>query len=137
MLKRATFRHIEAEIYSYEETKEYIKKLRDAIIEGSTQNNEYIGVAARSGYKTSSVEIKGTLLADHILLNEMTRITDAIQKVYKHLPESKQKLMELKYWSNEDYTIEQLAEKLNISESTVKRWRQEIVYRVAMMLGWR
>jgi hypothetical protein len=62
-LKRATYRHIEAEIYAYHDTLKAIDELRDEIILASRQ--EELGVAVSGGdYSASEVERRTTKLAD-------------------------------------------------------------------------
>lgn len=131
-LSKATFRHIEKELYCYHDTKEYIKELREQIMDEVPK--DVVGIKP-TGYRSSITEIKGTKLADHKLLREMERITKVIEEVYTRLPDERKRMIELKYWSN--LSTKQVAEKLHVDDSTIRRWRQAVVYAIALRLGWR
>ena len=132
-LKKSTFAFVETQLYCYHDTVNYMKTIREEI-QDSTGHDE---TGIKAGFCTSVTETKAIKLADHIMLREMKRICDGIERVYKSLPEEKQKLVVHKYWNAERKMIAELAEVLHCGETTVKRWREEIAIRVAMMLGWR
>lgn len=151
-LKRATYRHIEAEIYAYYETLQAIRDLRADIILAGRQ--EELGVAVGEGYATSKVERRATKLADSILLREMERITRAIAETYARAKEEARRVVWVKYrltidWqppaelaaqmegrNRFDMTAREMARVLNMDESTFHRYRTGFVYGVAERLGW-
>lgn len=133
-LKRATYRHIEAEIFAYKDTLKAIEELRRDIILAGKQ--EELAVSG-GGYVGSIVERRATRLADSILLKEMERITRAITDVYRDLPADRQRMMEFKYWGEgRNLRSPAIADALHIDESTLRRWRNGIVYAIAEKLGW-
>jgi RinA family phage transcriptional activator len=151
-LKRATYRHIEAEIFAYHETLQAIRDLRSDIILASRQE---LGTAAGGeGYITSQVERRATRLADSILLREMERITGAIASAYLVAKEDGRQVIWVKYglalnWQPPveleqrmagkdrfDLNVGQMAAILAIDESTFHRYRTGFVYGVAERLGW-
>jgi RinA family phage transcriptional activator len=135
-LKRAAYRHIEAEIYAYHDTlKEITRRRQDIILGGDTEIRPAIGASGYSG--TSTVERRATKLADSLLLREMERITAAIENSFARLDEEKKKAIEYKYWGNgKDKRPAAAAQELNIDETTLRRWRGGFVYSIAEQLGW-
>lgn len=151
-LKRATYRHIEAEIYAYYETLQAIRDLRADIILAGRQ--EELGAAVGEGYATSKVERRATKLADSLLLREMERITRAITETYARTKEEARWVIWVKYgltidWqppqelaqklqgrSRFDLSARDMAEILAVDESTFHRYRTGFVYGIAERLGW-
>jgi RinA family phage transcriptional activator len=152
-IKRAAYRHIEAEIYSYNETLRAIDELRDEIILAGRQ--EELGLAVSGGgYVGSQVERRATRLADSILLREMERITKAIEDTYAVAKEEARKVVWVKYglaigWeppaelaaqiegcSRFDMSPDTMAGVLVMDRATFHRYRSGFVYGVAEKLGW-
>ncbi len=151
-LKRATYRHIEAEIYSYHDTLKAIEDLRRDIILSSRSE----GVVAVGGdsYIQSGVERRATRLADSILLKEMERITTAIRDVYRLTKDEARRVIWVKYglaiewqppkelaaalsgWNRFTMSVRNMADILAVDESTFHRYRTGFVYGVAEKLGW-
>ena len=152
-IKRATYRHIEAEIYSYYDTLRAIEELRaDIILAG---RKEVCGAVVGDRYAgTSIVERRATKLADSVLLREMERITRAIRDTYARAKEECRRVVWVKYdlaidWeppaelrermqgrNRFDMRARDMAEVLNIDESTFHRYRTGFVCGVAERLGW-
>ena len=154
-LKRATYRHIEAEIYAYHDTLQAIEELRrDIILAGGRQ--EAYGAAVGGRYAgTSTVEKRATKLADSLLLREMERITQAIRDVYARAKEQARQVVWVKYglalegWeppaelvarmegrNRFDMSPDDMAEVLAVDRATFHRYRSGFVYGVAERLGW-
>jgi len=152
-LKRATYRHIEAEIYAYHDTMQAIEELRTDIILGGRQE-AYGNVVGDRFTGTSIVERRATKLADSVLLREMERITKAIADTYARAKEECRRVVWVKYglaieWepptelaarmegrNRFDMTVREMAEILAVEESTFHRYRTGFVYGVAERLGW-
>ena len=152
-LKRATYRHIEAEIYSYYETLKAIEELRTDIILAGSQE-AYGAVVGGRNAGTSTVERRATKLADSVLLREMERITRAIEDTYARAKEEGRRVVWVKYalaidWqppaeiqaqmeerNRFDMSPDDMAEVLNIDRATFHRYRSGFVYGVAERLGW-
>lgn len=153
-LKRATYRHIEAEIYAYHDTLQAIEEFRTDIILAGRQE-AYGAVVGGRFPGTSIVERRATKLADSILLREMERITKAIADTYSQTKEEGRRVVWVKYglalegWeppaelaarmegrNRFDMSAREMAEILAIDESTFHRYRTGFVYGVAKRLGW-
>lgn len=136
-LKKATFSHIESELYSYHDTLREINNLRKDIMFTRENDDENIG-GGRSSIPGRPTERIATRLATHKRLNKLEEIANAIEKVYTGLPEDYQKLVRLKYWTRpQTLTWRGIADKLFVTSRTAQRWRDEIVNTIAEVLGWR
>lgn len=154
-LKRATYRHIEAEIHAYYDTLKTIEELRQDIILAGRQENSYAAVVGDRYAGTSIVERRATKLADSLLLREMERITQAIRDVYARAKEECRRVVWVKYglalegWeppaelaarmegrNRFDMGPEKMAEILSVDRATFHRYRSGFVYGVAERLGW-
>lgn len=136
-LKKATFKHIESELYAYKDTLNEIQQLRQNIMFTKQNDDENIG-GGRSLFPSSPTERIATRLVTHKKLNQLEEIANAIQKVYTGLPEEYQKLVRLKYWTRpQTKTWEGIAEELHVNRATAYRWRDNIVESIAEVLGWR
>ena len=150
-LKRATYRHIEAEIYAYWETLQAIEDLRRDIILGEQEEAPKV---SGGGYVGSFVENRATRLADSVLLREMQRITKAIQDTYARAKEDCRNVVYIKYGLSIDWEppqdvktkvndqmrfnapIADLAGIMSVDERTFYRYRSGFVYGIAERLGW-
>jgi RinA family phage transcriptional activator len=136
-LKKATFKHIESELYSYHDTLKEINNLRKDIMFTKENDDENIG-GGRSSFPSSPTEQIATRLATHKRLGQLEEVTHAIQKVYTGLPEDYQKLMRLKYWTRpQTLTWEGIADKIPVSRRTAFNMRDEVVWSIGEVLGWR
>ena len=154
-LKRATYRHIEAEIYAYQDTLKAIDELRQDIILAGGRQEAYVAVVGGRFAGTSIVERRATKLADSILLREMERITKAIEDTYARAKEECRRVVWVKYgltlegWcppkelaaqmegrNRFDIGPEAMAEILSVDRATFHRYRSGFVYGVAERLGW-
>ena len=152
-MKRATYRHIEAEIYNYHDTLKAIEELRADIILAGRQ--EVCGAVVGDRYAgTSIVERRATKLADSVLLREMERITKAIADTYAQAKEECRRVVWVKYglaidWqppaelagkmlgrNRFDMAPDDMAEVLAVDRATFHRYRSGFVYGVAEKLGW-
>jgi RinA family phage transcriptional activator len=136
-LKKATFKHIESELYGYHDTLKEIDNLRKDIMFCNDNDDENIG-GGRNNLPSSPTERIATRLATHKRLIQLEEVTNAIYKVFQGLPEDYQKLVRLKYWTRpQTLTWEGIADKLYITSRQAMRWRDDIIFAVAEVLGWR
>ncbi|GIN88694.1 hypothetical protein J6TS2_50800 [Heyndrickxia sporothermodurans] len=136
-LKKATFKHIESELYAYHETVREIESLRQNIMFTKQNDDENIG-GGRSSLPSSPTERVATRLVTHKKLNQLEEIANAIQKVFTGLPEDYQKLVRLKYWTRPQMkTWEGIANEIPVSRRTAFNMRDEIVNSIGEVLGWR
>lgn len=135
-LRRGTFQHIEAELYAYHDTLKEIAKLRNEILHASSEPDRVGG--GRSNLPVNMTETTAIRLTTDKRLNSLVEVADAIRTVYDALPEGKQKLVQLRYWSRPQLlTWDGIALNLNVSRRTAINWRDEIVTAIALKLGWR
>jgi RinA family phage transcriptional activator len=153
-LKRATYRHVEAEIYDYYKTLQAMDEFRRDIILASGRQEAYSAAVGDRYAGTSIVERRATKLADSALLREMERITKAIEDTYARAKEECRRVVWVKYalaidWqppaeiqaqmegrNRFDMSPDDMAEVLNVDRATFYRYRSGFVYGVAERLGW-
>lgn len=134
-LKKATFKHIEAELYCYYDTLRGIEQIRKDIMYNK-EVDENIG-GGRSNIPSKPTERMATAIIMNKMLQQLEAITEAIRSVYERLPDEKKQLVKLRYWTKQQYSWEEIAEQLHVSKRQAIRWRDEIVYAIAEKLGWR
>ena len=154
-LRRATYRHVEAEIYDYYKTLQKMDEFRRDIILANDRQEAHGAVVGGRYAGTSIVERRATELADSELLKEMKRITRAIEDTYSRLKEIGRQVVWVKYglaledWeppaelrermqarNRFDMGPDDMAEVLNMDRATFYRYRSGFVYGVAERLGW-
>lgn len=134
-LRKATFKHIEAELYAYKDTVKEIDKLRQEIMYGYREQDE-------SGIRSSAIgrpteQIATRLVTDKRLRN-LEEIVYAIESVLGMLDDTQRELVELKYFKkNNALNWLGIAEKCNIHEQTAYKYRRMIIYAIAEKVGWR
>lgn len=136
-LKKATFKHIESELYSYHDTLKEIQQTRQSIMFDRETNDENVG-GGRSSIPYSPTEAIATRLATHKKLGQLEEVANAIEKVYTGIPEEYQKLVRLKYWTKPQLkTWEGIAQQIPVGRRTAFNMRDEVVCAIAEELGWR
>jgi len=154
-LRRATYRHVEAEIYDYYKTLQKMDEFRRDTILANVRQEAFGAVVGGRYAGTSIVERRATELADSIMLKEMERITKAIEDTYSRLKEIGRQVVWVKYglalegWeppaklvarmkgrNRFDMSPDDMAEVLNVDRATFYRYRSGFVYGVAERLGW-
>ena len=155
LIKRAAYRHVEAEIYAYQDTLQAMEELRKDIILAGGRQEAYGAVVGGRYAGTSIVERRATKLADSLLLREMERITRAIEDTYARAKEEGRRVVWVKYglvlegWqppsnlavrmegrNRFDMSPDHMAEVLAVDRATFHRYRSGFVYGVAERLGW-
>lgn len=132
-----TFKFIESELTYYHDSLKELEQLKNDIIYGTGSSDENVG-GGRSNIPQSTTERKGIALSESREIQQLQRITSAIQSVTDRLPPEKKKLVQLKYWAKpQTLTWDGIAYELNVSRMTVLRWRQEIVYAIIQITGMR
>lgn len=135
-IKKGTFKHIESELYAYHDTCREIEELRKNILLSSAVPDLTGG--GKSNLPGDPTGRVATRLATHRKLEQLERIVYAIEKVVNQLPDEKKKLVKLKYWTKpQTLTWDGIAQELHISRRTAINWRNDIVYAIAEILGWR
>lgn len=135
-LRKPVFKLVEAELYQYRETKKEIERVRQQIMYGSPQDENTGG--GRGNLPTDPTGSVATALVINKRLQNMESVVHAIETVYEKSDEHHKRLIELKYWTNpQTLTWEGIAQKLYVGRMTAFRWRNEIIYSIAELMGWR
>ena len=136
-LRKATFKHIESELYAYQDTLKEIKNLRMEIITGNKPPDENVGAGANSvrnpGRPTEQI---ATQLLTHKTLRNLEEITGAIEYAYNALSRDHQRLVETKYWSRKKLNWDDVAIQLNMHRNTALKLRKDVVMLIANKIGW-
>jgi len=135
-IKKATFKHIEAELYSYHDTKKEIARLREEIMYDTQQLDENIG-----GNRTLEVgrptERIATRLLTHKTLRNMEEVTEAIESVYNNLEKEQQGIVNMRYWAKPGKDWDYIADTCMMGRRTAFNYREMIVLAIAEKIGWR
>lgn len=129
--KLKSFKHIEAELYAYWDTINELKQIKKDVLHSTTNEIEE--------RKSNLLGDRGkTILLTHKKIQQLDEIVTVISSVYEQLPPEKQKLIKLKYWTkHQPLTWEGISRRVNVSRRMALYWRDEIVYMIADLLGWR
>jgi RinA family phage transcriptional activator len=139
-LKPATFKHIEAELYGYNDTKREIMKRREELMYPFNEDPEDMSIVKGA----NSVRTPGrpterivTRLTMDKRLRNFEEITEAIESAYKEISEDHRRVVKTKYWSGRNLTWEGIASECNMHRNTAKKYQKEFVMLVAEKVGWR
>ncbi|EAG3390893.1 DUF722 domain-containing protein [Listeria monocytogenes] len=137
-LRQAHYKLIEDELRYYHATKKEILEKRANIVMGSVHQefkDENQG-GGSSGQISNEVEQRVMLLQMDREIQRMSDTVRAIETVLNTLSDEDKQLVQFRYWDRSRPTWLWIACKLNISESTAKRKRKEIIYKIAERLGY-
>lgn len=132
-MKPSTFKHIEAELASFHETKKEIDKRREEIM-NPTMTEELVG--GRTNEISDPTGRIATRLVMDKRLGELERIESSIARVLDKLEEKPGKLVHLAYWTRNKKTWDGMAMELEVGRATLFRWRNEIIKAIGENLGW-
>ena len=136
-LTKATFKKIESEWSNYKNTLYEIKLLEESIHHPFQESVSVPG--GKNSVRTISkdVEDKAIRLTTHKQLIYLKEVVNAIETVYRQLPDDKKKLVKARYWSNKEFDWNGIAKECNVSRRQAFNWRDDIVVATAKLLGWR
>ncbi|EDF4965460.1 DUF722 domain-containing protein [Listeria monocytogenes] len=137
-LRQAHYKLIEDELRYYHSTKKEMLEKRANIVMGSMHQefrDENQG-GSSSGQISNEVEQRVMLLQMDREIQRMSNTVIAIDTVLSTLSDEDKQLVHFRYWDRSRPTWTWIACKLNISESTAKRKRKEIIYKIAERLGY-
>lgn len=135
-IRKGTFQYIESELFAYHETRQEIVRLKNDLLYGSNTPDSTGG--GRSNLPGDPTGRTGTLLVTHRRIEQLERITDAIESVYERLPADKKKFIYLRYWKRPQLlTWDGIAAELNVSRRQAFRWRDEVIWAIAEKSGLR
>lgn len=136
-IRKATFQHVESELFTYHETRKEIIRLKNDILHARISTDENVG-GGRGNLPGDPTGKTATLIVSHRKIEQLERIVDAIESVVERLPPEKRKLIELRYWTKpQRFTWDGIAAELHVSRRTAMNWRDEIVRAIVEKIGWR
>ncbi|CQR75084.1 hypothetical protein SOV_35880 [Sporomusa ovata DSM 2662] len=128
-LSRNTHKYVEQEIRQYKNTLKELEYLKNEIILESPEKQE--GKSSAIGNPTASKAVKVSM--DKKII-ELEKTQKAIEKTYRRISNDKKVVME-EYWQGR-CTTAGLAYRIGVDERTIRRWKQYIVYSVAVELNY-
>ncbi len=128
-LSKNTYKYVEQEIRQYKNNQKELNCLKNDVILEAPEKQE--GRSSAIGNPTASKAIKVSMDKKIIALE---RILKAIEKTYRGLNDDKKVIME-EYWLGK-YTTARLAHRVGVNERTIRRWKEYIVYSVAVELNY-
>lgn len=134
---RDTFRHIEANLRDYDETKRRVGELELQIAErgmGIAYDNQAHEQQASPEWSDPTPK-RASAIAQHKLIGRMRAFVTATDTVYELLPDEYRALVQAFYWGKKFVSKRQVAAQLGISEDTFGRRRTRIVEALAEQLG--
>ncbi|WP_243646899.1 transcriptional regulator [Scopulibacillus darangshiensis] len=135
----ATFKHIEAELYGYHETKKEIRRLREEILSGGQRDDDDNTGAGSNSTRTPgrpTERIATRLMTDKRLRN-LEEIVEAIDNIYDSVPDHYKEMINIKYWSNKNFKWSEVANECFVHPNTATKMRSEVITLIADKLGWR
>lgn len=137
-LRPAQYKSIEDEIRFYHDTKKELEQLRVDVVLGSTfqeYSDENTG-GGSAGQINNPTEQRALLLQMDKQIERRQRVILALESVLNKLSDEDKQLIHFRYWDRSKPTWIWIANKLNMSESTAKRKRRDIIYKIAERLGY-
>ncbi|EAC4638183.1 DUF722 domain-containing protein [Listeria monocytogenes] len=137
-LRKAQYKLIEDELRYYHSTKKELLEKKANVVMGSWHRN-YVDEnqgGGSSGNISNEVENRVILLQMDKEIQRLQSIITAIESVLSLLSDEDKQLVQFRYWDRSNPTWIWIANKLNMSESTAKRKRKEIIYKIALKLGY-
>ncbi|WP_088825667.1 DUF722 domain-containing protein [Listeria goaensis] len=137
-LRTAQYKSIEDEIRYYHDTKKELEQLRVNVVLGSAfqeYSDENIG-GGSAGQINNPTEQRALLLQMDKQIERRQRVIFALESVLNKLSDEDNQLIHFRYWDRSKPTWVWIASKLNMSESTAKRKRRDIIYKIAERLGY-
>ena len=126
-LSKNRFKYVEREIRQYKDSLQELKRLKNDIILASPVKLE--GKSNSIGNATANKAIQ---ISMDIKIIGLEKVIQAIETAYNRMSPEKKVVME-EYWQ-ERYTATGLASQVGTDERTIRRWKQQIVYSVAIEL---
>lgn len=129
-IDKKVYKYIDYELQHYEENKKKLDELRLDIIDSSPEPSDGQPRGNSTGNPT---EQKGMKLVSSIALLKIESTIKVIDKVYNQLNDEYKLFFNWNY--KENAGIVKTCQKVNISEKTYHRWRDNIVYATGKEMG--
>ena len=130
-LSKNTYKFVEGELRNYRFQAKALKEFKDNILYGTPVKQEG-GKSNLPGDPTCSKTI--AMLTDR-RTQKLRESVEAIEEIYRQCDNRQRRLMDEYYFDNK-YTTEGIAYRLDVDRRTINRWKQKIVYAVAIKLGY-
>jgi RinA family phage transcriptional activator len=134
-LSKAAFKHIESEIYYYNDTLKEIDRLRKEIMFGNDDEDENTG-GGRSSIPGRPTERIATRLLTHKRLRNLEEMAEAIEYAFNALSEDHRKVIRIKYWSKKRLNWDDVSIQANMHRNTAMKLRKDFVFLIAEKIGW-
>ena len=132
-LRLQTIRKIEQELFDYKQTKNIIQEIEEQLALPARAVNE-TGIYGK-GLVSNPTFRGASEMADYALLQNMRKWIQAIDQALEELPSDKKKWVEYRYFHRPRLTAEEAAFRAGVSFATAKRWRRELLSRIAELVG--
>ncbi len=133
-LRPATVRMIEQELLDYRETLRTIEELEQSIAMPGASRDENADIRAQGGH--SDPTMRGVaVMADHRLLQEMRRKAGAITTALDEADLERRRWAEYRYFHRPRLSAEEAADRSGVSLRGSTKWKQELLSRIADLLG--
>jgi len=131
-ISQSVFKYVESELRGYKNSIVELEHLKRNIIEAAPIVDNSGGTNNAVGNPTESKALK---LISNKKLQRLESVISVIRSVFDACDKSRQELIRMKYWNN-IYKDEGIADRLGIDRSTLYRWKNEIVLKVALKMGY-
>ena len=133
-LSKNTFKYIEGELRAYKQMEKQLESISTEVILETPLPQE--GHSSTPGNPTMQKAIKiNNKIYSNPQLRQMQKEVDAIRTVYYQCDDKKRQIIELCYWKQQ-LTTEGIAYRLGVDRRTISRWKQKIIYDIAIKLGY-
>lgn len=90
----------------------------------------------QNGQVTKPTENKAMILMQDERYQFLKKVVDTIEQLYTELDSDLKTIVDLRYWSDDFYEWEEIADQLYISRHKVLRKRNRLIQETAKRIGW-
>lgn len=120
------------ELQMYHENKRQLEECKRDIVEGKDYT---VSDMPRGGNTSDTTYSKAEKLLSSTYIQNIERTLNVIDRVIKGIDENRYKIIDMLYWKK-THTAIGVSLEVNISERTVYRWVDGIIYAIAKELGY-
>lgn len=134
-LSRSEVQTIEKYWIDYEVYKKKLKYREWELLHPHNEQGELVG--GRSNTISDTTAKKATVLANDAYYQNLKRIINTVEDLYRDLDEDMRTIVDMRYWDKDGcYEWEDIADKLYISRHKVLRKRNILINKTAERIGW-
>lgn len=135
-IERQIYNHIALILRDYEDITDYLDKRRRELMTPVTEPDENIG-GGKSNVMTNTAEQTAVTIADDVRMNQLRKQRQAVDRCLAESDSYTQTIIrELYLKRRPEYTVDGVAQMLNLGPRTVQRYRKRFFNRMAELLGW-